>query len=160
MLLQAAVGQTFLLQSADACHRCHCCWERCKQPYVHLDRSGGISSQLYKSKLLKFTIFHKQEHQAPIVDSKDVDRILEQQRPPQKPAPNHPWRKSVISNQKVNPVFLLSLAVDNWAVLFCPIIHSHYDYAVLDQKGIFLLWVDMGYFKCFHRGVHRYPVSD
>jgi hypothetical protein len=51
---------------------------------------------LYKSKPLEFTIFHKQEHQAEIVDTKDVDRVLDNQRFAHIPAPNHPWRHSPI----------------------------------------------------------------
>ena len=50
-------------------------------------------SILYKMKPLAFTIFHAQEHQAEIVDTKEVDHAL--QNPPKvyKPAPDHPWRK-------------------------------------------------------------------
>jgi len=51
---------------------------------------------LYKSKPLEFTIFHKQEHQAAIVDTKDIDRVMDTQRFAHTPAPNHPWRNSPI----------------------------------------------------------------
>ena len=51
---------------------------------------------LYKSKPLKFTVFHKQEHQAEIVDTKDVDRVLDNQRFAHIPAQDHPWRHSPI----------------------------------------------------------------
>jgi len=53
------------------------------------DAQAAISI-LYQSRELPFTIFHKQEHLAEIVDSKNVDRAL-----PAKtsiPAPDHPWR--------------------------------------------------------------------
>jgi transposase len=46
---------------------------------------------LYKGKPLDYTIFHKQAHQAEIVDSKQIDRTL--QNNPHKPAADHPWRK-------------------------------------------------------------------
>jgi transposase len=48
---------------------------------------------LYKHKSLPYTIFHKQAHQAEIVDAKDVNRVLQNHRLPHKPAPDHPWRK-------------------------------------------------------------------
>jgi len=47
---------------------------------------------LHNSKELPFTIFHKQERLAPIVDSKNVDLVLPAPKP-FKPAPDHPWRK-------------------------------------------------------------------
>jgi transposase len=67
------------------------------------DAAGQVSI-LYKSKPLEFTLFHKQAHQAEIVDSKDVDPALEKQRKPTIPALDHPWRKFVISNRKANLV--------------------------------------------------------
>lgn len=66
------------------------------------DAAGSITI-VYKTKSLKFTVFHKQEHQAEIVDTKNLDRILQNQIEPRKPAPNHPWRKFVISNHKNTP---------------------------------------------------------
>jgi hypothetical protein len=50
---------------------------------------------LYQSRELPFTVFHKQEHLAPIVDSKNIDLVLPQ---PHKPAPDHPWRQSLFSH--------------------------------------------------------------
>jgi len=55
------------------------------------DAAGQVTI-LYKSKPLEFTIFHKQEHQAEVVDSKDIDRVIDTQRFAHTPAPNHPWR--------------------------------------------------------------------
>ena len=63
----------------------------------------GLITIVYKTKSLKFTVFHKQEHQAEIVDTKNLDRILQNQIEPRKPAPDHPWRKFVISNHKNTP---------------------------------------------------------
>jgi transposase len=65
--------------------------------------AAGLITIVYKTKPLKFTVFHKQEHQAEIVDTKDLDRILQNQIEPRKPAPDHPWRKFVISNHKNTP---------------------------------------------------------
>ena len=65
--------------------------------------AAGLITIVYKTKPLKFTVFHKQEHQAEIVDTKDLDRILQNQIKPRKPAPDHPWRKFVISNHKNTP---------------------------------------------------------
>jgi transposase len=48
-------------------------------------------SILYKSRELPFTIFHKQERLARIVDSKNVDLAMPAKL--HKPAPDHPWRK-------------------------------------------------------------------
>lgn len=55
------------------------------------DATGQILI-LYKSKPLEFTIFHKQERQAEIVDSKDVDPMIEKQRTYKPAPPDHPWR--------------------------------------------------------------------
>jgi hypothetical protein len=56
----------------------------------------GQVAILYKSKPLEYTVFHKQEHQAEIVDTKDIDQVLDNQRFAHTPAPNHPWRHSPI----------------------------------------------------------------
>jgi len=47
---------------------------------------------LYKSKPLPYSIFLKQQHIPPIVDSKSVDFALLNQSKAHKPAPDHPWR--------------------------------------------------------------------
>jgi transposase len=57
-------------------------------------------SILYHSRELPFTIFHKQERTAPVVDSKTVDLILPKPHTPHKPAPNHPWRLSLLSKNR------------------------------------------------------------
>ena len=59
---------------------------------VCLDAQGKISL-LYKGKSLDYTIFHKQAHQAEIVESKQIDHVLLNQSKAHKPAANHPWRK-------------------------------------------------------------------
>ncbi len=62
------------------------------------ENTDGQVVILYKSKPLKFTIFHKQEHQAEIVDTKDIDHAVDKRHFPQHiPAPDHPWRHSPIS---------------------------------------------------------------
>jgi transposase len=66
------------------------------------DAAGRVTI-LYKTKPLEFTIFHKQEHLAEIVDPKEVDRALQNQYLARIPAPDHPWRKFVISNHKSTP---------------------------------------------------------
>jgi transposase len=62
------------------------------QVTVCKDASGNITL-LYKEKSLPYTIFHKQAHQAEIVETKDLDAILPTQRTTQTPAPNHPWKQ-------------------------------------------------------------------
>jgi transposase len=59
------------------------------------DAAGQVAI-LYKSKPLEFTVFQKQQHQAEIVDTKDIDRVLDNQRFAHTPAPNHPWRHSPV----------------------------------------------------------------
>ena len=66
------------------------------------DAAGQVTI-LYKTKPLEFTIFHKQEHLAEIVDPKEVERALHNQYLARIPAPDHPWRKFVISNHKRTP---------------------------------------------------------
>jgi transposase len=48
---------------------------------------------LYHGKELAYTIFHKQEHQSEIVNTKNVDLALQNQSKAHKPAPDHPWRR-------------------------------------------------------------------
>jgi transposase len=55
------------------------------------DATGQITI-LYKGKSLEFTIFHKQPHQAEIVETKDIDFALRNQHMARTPAPDHPWR--------------------------------------------------------------------
>jgi transposase len=58
---------------------------------VCLDAQGTITL-LYRGKPLPYTIYHKQTHQAEIVETKNLDRTLIQ-RQPSKPAADHPWRQ-------------------------------------------------------------------
>ncbi len=58
---------------------------------------------LYNSKELPFTIFHKQERLAEIVDSKSVDRVIPIPAQPHKPAPDHPWRHSPLFSHSKTP---------------------------------------------------------
>ena len=58
----------------------------------------GQVTVLYKGKPLAFSIFHQQEHQAEIVDTKEVDLALQNQRKAYKPAPDHPWRTDRLSH--------------------------------------------------------------
>jgi transposase len=67
------------------------------QVIVCKDACGNITL-FYKHKPLPYTVFHKQAHQSEIVDAKDVNRVLQNQRLPHKPAPDHPWRKYPITN--------------------------------------------------------------
>jgi hypothetical protein len=72
------------------------------QVTVCKDASGNISL-LYKHKPLPYTIFHKQAKQAEIVETKDLDTALQNQRMARIPAPNHPWRKFRISHNTPTP---------------------------------------------------------
>ena len=47
----------------------------------------------YKGNSLDYTIFHQQSKQASIVDTKQLDQALPNLPKPNKPAPDHPWRK-------------------------------------------------------------------
>jgi transposase len=53
----------------------------------------GQVTILHKGHALEYAIFHKQAHQAEIVDAKHLDQVLLNQSKAHKPAPNHPWRK-------------------------------------------------------------------
>lgn len=50
---------------------------------------------LYHGKELVYTIFHKQEHQSEIVETKNVDLALQNQRKAHTPPPDHPWRHTL-----------------------------------------------------------------
>jgi transposase len=52
----------------------------------------GFVIILYQGKELAYTIFHKQEHQSEIVETKNVDLALQNQRKAHKLPPDHPWR--------------------------------------------------------------------
>ncbi len=55
------------------------------------ENAQGEVTILYKNKPLDYTIFHKQKHQAEVVDTKTLDHHL---RTPHAPAPDHPWRRN------------------------------------------------------------------
>ena len=63
----------------------------------------GQVTLLYKTKSLEFSVFHKQEHQAEIVDTQEVDRVLQNLPTAHKPTPDHPWRKPLFSNRNPTP---------------------------------------------------------
>lgn len=62
---------------------------------VCLSAQGQVTI-LYRRKPLRYTIFHRQEHQAEVVDSKQVAAP----RPPYKPGPEHPWRKPFLTKHE------------------------------------------------------------
>ena len=59
---------------------------------VCLDAQGKVTLY-YNGKPLEYTIFHRQAHQAEIVETKQIDRLLSNRKKAHKPAANHPWRK-------------------------------------------------------------------
>jgi transposase len=68
------------------------------------DATGQITI-LYKGLSLEFTVFHKQQRQAEIVETKDIDFALRSQHMARKPAPDHPWlsRSRIPPSAKPNP---------------------------------------------------------
>ena len=56
---------------------------------VCLDAQETLSIR-YKGRLLDYTVFHRQAKQSEIVDTKQLNAVV---RKPNKPAPDHPWRK-------------------------------------------------------------------
>jgi transposase len=50
---------------------------------------------LYKGQPLDYTIFHKQERQAEVVTAKQIDHALLNQSKAHKPAPTHPWFRTL-----------------------------------------------------------------
>jgi hypothetical protein len=59
-----------------------------------------MTTILYKGEELIYTIFHKQEHQSEIVDTKDVDLALQKERKIYVPPPDHPWRTQPLNPKK------------------------------------------------------------
>jgi transposase len=53
------------------------------------ENAQGEINILYKGHPLAYSVFHKQQRQAEVASSKDIDTILNK---PSKPAPDHPWR--------------------------------------------------------------------
>jgi hypothetical protein len=62
---------------------------------VCLNAQGQVTI-LYQGKVLPYTIFHRQERQAEVVDSKQVNAP----RPHYIPDPDHPWKKSFFANHE------------------------------------------------------------
>ena len=56
------------------------------------DAQGEITI-LYKGRALDYSIFHRQQRQAEVVMSKEIDTHLKKSKKSYKPAPNHPWRQ-------------------------------------------------------------------
>lgn len=48
---------------------------------------------LYNGKSLPYTIYNRQAHQAEILSAKQLNRVFPPKHLPEKPAPDHPWRK-------------------------------------------------------------------
>jgi transposase/uncharacterized protein YifE (UPF0438 family) len=57
------------------------------------ENAQGEITILYKGRSLDYSIFHKQQRQAEVVMSKEIDTHLEKSKKPHKPGPNHPWRQ-------------------------------------------------------------------
>jgi transposase len=58
---------------------------------------------LYQGRALPYTIFHKQAHQAEVVSAKDVNQAVQVASLPNKPAPDHPWRRGYPVQFSTNP---------------------------------------------------------
>lgn len=57
------------------------------------ENAQGEITILYKGRPLDYSIFHRQQRQAEVVMSKEIDTHLRKSKKPYKPAPNHPWRQ-------------------------------------------------------------------
>lgn len=57
------------------------------------ENAQGEITILYKGKPLIYSIFHKQQRQAQVLTSKEIDAHLQKQKKLHKPAPDHPWRQ-------------------------------------------------------------------
>ena len=57
------------------------------------ENAQGEIAILYKGRPLDYSIFHRQQRQAEVVMSKEIDTHLRKSKKPYKPAPNHPWRQ-------------------------------------------------------------------
>lgn len=57
------------------------------------ENAQGKITILYKGKPLNYSIFHKQQRQAEVVMSKEIDTHLKKIKKTHKPAPDHPWRQ-------------------------------------------------------------------
>lgn len=54
------------------------------------ENSQGEVTILYKNQPLTYTLYHKPQRQAEVVDTKTLDHQI---RTPHSPAPDHPWRR-------------------------------------------------------------------
>ena len=61
-----------------------------KAPVTVCRNSQGEVTILYKNKPLPYSLYHKPQRQAEVVDTKTLDRKIQ---PPKSPAPDHPWRQ-------------------------------------------------------------------
>jgi len=59
-------------------------------PVTVCENTKGEITILYKDQPLDYTIYHKAQRQAEVVDTKTLDRKIKSTQPP---APNHPWRQ-------------------------------------------------------------------
>ena len=57
------------------------------------ENAQGAIKILYKGRSLDYTIFHKQQRQAQVVMSKEIDTHLKKSKKPHKPAADHPWHQ-------------------------------------------------------------------
>lgn len=64
-----------------------------KAQVIVCENAVGEIIILYKGRPLDYSVFHKQQRQAEVVMSKEIDTHLEKSREPYKPAPDHPWRQ-------------------------------------------------------------------
>ena len=56
------------------------------------ENAQGDITILYKGKPLNYSVFRKQQRQAEVLTSKEIDTHLKKKKKPHKPAPDHPWR--------------------------------------------------------------------
>jgi transposase len=57
------------------------------------ENTQGEITILYKGNPLDYSVFHKQQRQAEVVMSKEIDAHLNKPKKPYRPAPDHPWRQ-------------------------------------------------------------------
>lgn len=56
------------------------------------ENAQGEITILFKGKPLNYSVFRKQQRQAEVLTSKEIDTHLKNKKKPHKPAPDHPWR--------------------------------------------------------------------
>jgi hypothetical protein len=62
-----------------------------KAPVTVCENAQGEIAILYKNKPLPYSLYHKPQRQAEVVDTKSLDQKIKS---PKSPAPDHPWRRS------------------------------------------------------------------